>query len=159
MITEDRRPAELVWLERAAWLLDDAFELPIIRRRVGLDPLLGLVPGGGDTVAALMSLGTLLTALRLNVPRVVLVRMGLNIAFDYMTGLVPLLGDLFDFAFKANRRNMVLLRQHATGTRTPGPADYAVVGGVILALSALFVAGIWLGLATLRWLLTLLGGA
>lgn len=152
-------PPELVWLERAAWLLDDAFEVPILGRRIGLDPVLGLIPGGGDTVAALMSAGTLLTAVRLGTPRIVVARMGLNIGFDYLTGLIPFLGDLFDFAFKSNRRNLALLRQHATGTRQPGPADYAVVGGVILALGGLFVAGIWLWLLGMRWAIGLLTGA
>jgi len=157
-VTAERPPPELVWLERVAWLLDDAVEVPLLRRRIGLDPLIGLIPGGGDTAAALVSAGTLLTALRLGTPRIIVVRMGLNIGFDYLAGLVPFLGDLFDFAFKSNRRNLVLLRQHATGTRKPGLADYAVVGGVFLTLGGLFVAGIWLGLTAMRLAFRLLTG-
>jgi PPE-repeat protein len=143
-------PTELRWLERAAWLLDDAIRVPILNRRIGLDPLLGLLPGAGDTVAALMAATTLLSALKHGVPGITIARMGVNIALDYVIGLVPLLGDLGDFAFKANRRNLELLRRHALAQRKASPGDYLVVGGVALGLGALFAAGIWLVVQGLR---------
>jgi hypothetical protein len=143
-------PTELRWLERAAWLLDDAIRVPILNRRIGLDPLLGLLPGAGDIVAALMAATTLLSALKHGVPGVTIARMGVNIALDYVIGLVPLLGDLGDFAFKANRRNLELLRRHALAQRKASPGDYLVVGGVALGLGALFAAGIWLVVQGLR---------
>jgi PPE-repeat protein len=143
-------PTELRWLERAAWLLDDAIRVPILNRRIGLDPLLGLLPGAGDTVAALMAATTLLSALKHGVPGITIARMGVNIALDYVIGLVPLLGDLGDFAFKANRRNLELLRRHALAQRKASPGDYLVVGGVGLGLGALFAAGIWLVVQGLR---------
>jgi hypothetical protein len=141
---------ELRWLERAAWLLDDAIRVPILNRRIGLDPLLGLLPGAGDIVAALMAATTLLSALKHGVPGVTIARMGVNIALDYVIGLVPLLGDLGDFAFKANRRNLELLRRHALARRKASAGDYLVVGGVALGLGALFAAGIWLVVQGLR---------
>jgi PPE-repeat protein len=140
----------LRWLERAAWLLDDAIRVPILNRRIGLDPLLGLLPGAGDTVAALMAATTLLSALKHGVPGITIARMGVNIALDYVIGLVPLLGDLGDFAFKANRRNLELLRRHALTQRKASAGDYLVVGGVGLGLGALFAAGIWLVVQGLR---------
>jgi hypothetical protein len=143
-------PTELRWLERAAWLLDDAIRVPILNRRIGLDPLLGLLPGAGDIVAALMAATTLLSALKHGVPGVTIARMGVNIALDYVIGLVPLLGDLGDFAFKANRRNLELLRRHALARRKASAGDYLVVGGVALGLGALFAAGIWLVVQGLR---------
>jgi PPE-repeat protein len=143
----------LRWLERAAWLLDDAIRVPILNRRIGLDPLIGLIPGAGDTVAALMAATTLLSALKHGVPGVTIARMGVNIALDYLIGLVPLLGDLGDFAFKANRRNLELLRRHALAKRKASAGDYLVVGGVALGLGGLFVGGIWLMLQVLRLLL------
>ena len=124
--------------------------MPILNRRIGLDPLLGLLPGAGDTVAALMAATTLLSALKHGVPGVTIARMGVNIALDYVIGLVPLLGDLGDFAFKANRRNLELLRRHALTQRKASAGDYLVVGGVALGLGALFAAGIWLVLQGLR---------
>jgi hypothetical protein len=79
--------------------------------------------------------------------------MGVNIALDYLIGLVPLLGDLGDFAFKANRRNLALLRRHALAKRKASAGDYLVVGGVALGLGALFVGGIWLMIQLLHLLL------
>ena len=144
---------DLRWLERAAWLLDDAIRVPILNRRIGLDPLLGLFPGAGDTVAALMAATTLVSALKNGVPGITIARMGINIGVDYLIGLVPLLGDLFDFGFKANRRNLELLRRHAAVARNASRGDYLVVGGVLLGLGGLFVAGIWLIVTVLRLLL------
>jgi hypothetical protein len=151
---------DLRWLERAAWLLDDAIRVPILNRRIGLDPLLGLIPGAGDTVAALMALTTLTAALRHGIPGVTIARMGINIGLDYVTGLVPVLGDLFDFGFKANRKNLELLRRHAVAPRRATPGDYAVVGAVGVGLLGLFAGGIWLVVAVIRalWFLLGLGG-
>lgn len=144
----------LRWLERAAWLLDDAIRVPVLNRRIGLDPLIGLIPGAGDTVAALMAATTLLSALKHGVPGVTIARMGVNIGLDYLIGLVPFLGDLGDFAFKANRRNLDLLRRHALAQRNASAGDYLVVGGVALGLGGLFAGGVWLMIALLRLLLT-----
>jgi len=140
-----------------AWALDDLIRIPIINRRIGLDPLLGLVPGAGDTVAALMAVTTLTAALKRGVPGIIIARMGINIGLDYLIGLVPLIGDLGDFGFKANRRNLALLRRHATEIRKSSWRDYVVVGGVLGGLGALFVGGIWLGFLGLRSLLRRLG--
>ena len=144
----------LRWLERAAWLLDDAIRVPVLNRRIGLDPLIGLIPGAGDTVAALMAATTLLSALKHGVPGVTIARMGVNIALDYLIGLVPLLGDLGDFAFKANRRNLELLRRDALGKRKASTGDYLVVGGVALGLGGLFAGSLWLMIQLLRLLLS-----
>jgi hypothetical protein len=143
----------LRWLERAAWLLDDAIRVPILNRRIGLDPLIGLIPGAGDTVAALMASTTLLSALKHGVPGVTIARMGVNIALDYVIGLVPLLGDLGDFAFKANRRNLELLRRHALAKRKASAGDYLVVGAVALGLGGLFAGSLWLMIQLLGLLL------
>lgn len=147
------QPTALRWMERAAWLLDDAIRVPILNRRIGLDPLIGLIPGAGDTVAALMAATTLLSALKHGIPGVTIARMGVNIALDYLIGLVPLLGDLGDFAFKANRRNLELLRRHALAKRQASAGDYAVVAGLALGLSGLFAGGIWLMIQALRLLM------
>lgn len=140
----------LRWLERATWLLDEAIRIPVLNWKIGLDPLLGLIPGAGDAVAALMAAGTLGSALKHGIPGVTVARMGLNIAADYVIGLVPFLGDLADFRFKANRRNLDLLRRHAAGPRKAGPGDYAIVAATIAALLAVFAGGIWLAVSAIR---------
>ena len=99
-------------LERFAHLSDSAYRIPIIGRRIGLDGLVGLVPGIGDGVTALAALYPLIEAWRLGVPKALLLRMLGNIGADSVLGAVPIAGDLFDFAFKANRRNVALLRRH-----------------------------------------------
>ncbi|KQY83433.1 DUF4112 domain-containing protein [Pelomonas sp. Root1444] len=113
MPTPNPRPAQRqsavrARLKRLAWLLDSAIPLPG-GYRIGLDGLIGLVPGLGDVVSAVLSSYIVLEAARLRVPGSVLLRMGLNVALELIIGAVPVAGDLFDFAFKANERNVRLL--------------------------------------------------
>lgn len=103
------RAAALRRLRGLARLLDSSFRIPGTRMRGGLDPLLGLIPGVGDAVGAAMSLYLVAEAARLGVSRAVLARMIGNVALESAVGLVPLLGDAFDFYYKANRRNIRLL--------------------------------------------------
>jgi hypothetical protein len=91
------------------WLLDNAIPIPGTRFRLGIDQIIGLVPGIGDLIGGALSLYIIVEAWRLGVPRGLLVRMGWNVAIDTFVGEIPLLGDLFDIAFKANIRNLALL--------------------------------------------------
>jgi len=106
----DRRSIER--LRQLAYLLDDRFRIPGTKYRIGLDGLIGLVPGLGDAATTLLSLYIVLEARRLGVPVTKLGRMGLNVGLDAVLGAVPLVGDLFDVAWKANRRNLALLLDH-----------------------------------------------
>lgn len=109
---------------RLARLLDDAIPIPGTSYRIGIDPLLGLVPGLGDVLGALLSGWLLVLARRLGAPASVLARMGLNIAVDALVGAVPVAGDLFDAGWKANVRNLRLLEGwlERTSTSVPRPA-------------------------------------
>jgi len=131
--------------------MDELFAVPGTRLRFGLDALLGLLPGVGDTAAAMASVYILSAAHRHGVPRVTLARMALNVAIDALVGAIPLAGDAFDVYFKANRRNVELLRRHIAA----GPAavrklrrwDGLFVGALMVAIVALIVAsvvGAWL---------------
>jgi len=93
-------------------LMDEAVRLPGTGFRVGIDPLLGLVPFGGDTVAFVLSLYPVVEAARLGLPRTTLARMLLNVGIDFLVGSVPVLGTLFDAVWKANERNVRLLERH-----------------------------------------------
>lgn len=93
-------------------LLDNAFTVPGTRFRFGLDALIGLVPGLGDAVSAVFSGYLILQASRLGAPKSVVSRMVANVAVDTVVGWVPLLGDLFDVAWKSNVKNMALLEDH-----------------------------------------------
>lgn len=92
--------------------MDSALPVPGTRWRVGLDSLVGLIPGIGDAAGFAVSGYALLEARRLGAPTSLLLRMALNIAVDALVGAVPLLGDVFDAGFKANRRNLRLLERH-----------------------------------------------
>ena len=99
-------------VERLSYLLDESIRVPGTGMRIGLDGLIGLIPGVGDAASALVSLYLVAEAHRAGATSGLIVRMLGNVAVDGIVGSIPLLGDLFDFGFKANRRNMKLLRQH-----------------------------------------------
>lgn len=97
-------------LDRMANLLDARFRIPGTRWRIGLDGLLGLIPGVGDIATTALSLGIVGAAARYDLPRSRLLRMGWNVAVDLVIGTIPVIGDLFDIGWKANRKNIDLLR-------------------------------------------------
>ena len=143
-------PPDLVALRAFARLLDEAVALPGTRRRVGLDALLGLVPGVGDLLGALCSLWIVLGALRHRVPFLPIVRMVGNILVDSVVGAVPVAGDFFDVFWDSNVWNVELIVKHRDATRPPrSTAQVALTIGVISALV----------LGVLLMVLTLLVGA
>lgn len=148
-----RQARRLVALRRFAQLLDSAFVVPGTRYRVGLDPILGLVPGLGDVVSPLFAIGILWQAHDLGVPRIVQLRMIVNVAIDALLGALPFLGDLFDFVWKANDKNMLLLERHAMHVRRPAAGDWVFVGLstlIIVVIAAIpFVIVAWM-VAALR---------
>jgi hypothetical protein len=127
-------------LRRLSLLLDSAFPVPGTTYRVGLDPIFGLVPGLGDLVSPLFTIALLWQAQELGVPRVVQLRMIFNVAIDAFLGAVPLVGDLFDFAWKANDLNMGLLEGHAQEERPPSPGDWLFV--LLMTLLVVAVAAV-----------------
>lgn len=99
-------------IDAIAHWLDARFRLPGTNFRFGLDGIVGLIPGVGDAFGAASAVYLIMRAERLGVPRGLLMRMGANVAIDMIVGAIPVLGDLFDFGFKANRRNAALVRRH-----------------------------------------------
>ena len=124
--------------------MDDLFRVPVLGWRFGLDALIGLVPGLGDTSTALVSFYVLAAAVRRGVPKITLLRMGLNIGIDYLFGSLPIVGDFADAWWKSNQKNIALLRERATVSpdqaRAGGLSDWVFVGGIILGLTALALA-------------------
>jgi hypothetical protein len=110
------RRAALDRLDILATALDTAFILPVTNVRFGVESLLRLIPGIGDAAASLLSCYLLYEASRLGVPRFILARMAANVALEGLVGAVPLAGDAFDVFFRANRRNVALLRAHFART-------------------------------------------
>jgi hypothetical protein len=137
-------------LRRWAVLLDSAFRVPGLGVRFGLDALIGLVPGLGDLVTPAFTVMVLLTALKIRVPPIVLLRMVINAALDMMIGLVPFAGDVVDVFWKADLRNVALLERHAQRGVRPTRGDYVFVF-LCLALVALVAA---IPLALLIWVIS-----
>jgi hypothetical protein len=108
----DLPPNAMARVERLAYWLDERFRVPGTNMRVGLDGLVGLVPVVGDTATMLAALYVVYEARRLGAPASLIARMLVNVGLDSLVGTVPLVGDLFDMGFKANRRNLRLLRRH-----------------------------------------------
>lgn len=145
-------------LRSLAHLLDNAIEIPIIRYRVGLDPLLGLLPVGGDVVGFVLSLYVIVEAARLGVSQETMTRMVGNIAIDSLVGTVPVAGDWVDVAWKANAANLSLLEQElAVDPRDRTQVPWWFVVGLLALLVALFVVLLLVGLWLLRGFLAILG--
>ena len=140
-------------LEQIENLLDEAFRVPGTRVRFGLDGIIGLVPGLGDVLAGLLSLVIPIAAWTRGVPYVTLVRMALNIGIGVLVGTIPIFGDIFDIAWKANRRNYRLLRLHLGEPRRNTWRDWAFLGAFAVALTAVFALSIMLVVWAVIWLI------
>ena len=142
--------------------MDDLFRVPVLGWRFGLDALIGLVPGLGDTSTALVSFYILAAAVRYRVPKITLLRMGLNIGIDYVVGSLPVIGDFADAWWKSNRMNLELLQKRATVSaeeaRSGRASDWLFVGGIIVGLTALAIASATISIYLLYRLGELLAG-
>jgi hypothetical protein len=135
-------------------LLDEAFRIPGTGIRFGIDGIIGLVPGLGDVLAGLLSLVIPLAAWIRGVPYVTLVRMAANLGIGVLVGSVPLFGDIFDIAWKANRRNYLLLCLHLEAPRRHTVRDW----GFLLLLAAVLAFIFAIPVALIVWLLAWLAG-
>ena len=149
-------------LERLGWIMDDLFRVPVLGWRFGLDALIGLIPGLGDTTTSLVSFYILAAAVRYRVPKITLLRMGLNIGLDYVVGSLPFVGDVVDAWWKSNQKNLDLLRRRATVSaeeaREGRTSDWLFVGGIIVGLVALAIASAFISFYLLLRLTELLAG-
>ena len=149
-------PRQMERLRSLSRLLDSAFTIPGTRYRFGLDPLIGLVPGLGDAVSAVFSGYIILQASWLGAPRSVVTRMIANVALDTVVGWIPVLGDLFDVAWKSNLKNMALLEGHL---QQPAAARAGSRKALLLLSGVLFlslVGAIAVGLVVAKLVLNLL---
>lgn len=136
------RPAKVdVSLERLSWVMDDLIRIPGLGWRFGLDALIGLIPGFGDTATSIVSFYILVAAVRYRVPKITIMRMALNLALDYVLGSLPFVGDVFDAWWKSNQKNVALLKERATvegdAAREGRFSDWVFVGAIIFGLIGL----------------------
>lgn len=142
---QDSSPSELKWLDTATALLDNRFRIPGTEIRFGFDSLIGLIPGVGD-IATLSISGLLVAAMaRKGASGMVLVKMVWNIIIDSVIGAVPILGDIFDFTYRSNRRNLDLLKEHYREGEHQGSAWPVVI------LILFVILGVVIGTTYLIW--------
>ena len=152
MKLENTSLRRLEWLAR---LMDSQFKIPGTNIRFGLDALVGLIPGVGDFSTFIVSAMMLSTLAKNGASGYVLARMILNVVIDALIGAIPILGDIFDVGFRANERNMKLMREHYVEGRHKGSAAKVIVPVIILL--AVIVAGIvWLSYKLIAWLIHVL---
>jgi len=148
--TQDSSSSQKLWLARfLAELLDQRFTIPGTSIRIGLDPILGLIPGIGDGLANIAGSAILLIAAQYRLPTIVILRMGINIALNAMIGAVPIFGDIFSIGFRSNVKNVQLLERYlSTGERASTFGNWifviAIVGGIILLLIGILFGTVWL---------------
>ena len=139
-------------LEQLAKVLDDVFEIPGTGIRFGLDPLLGLIPGLGDAISGATSMLIVMAGWRRGLPRITLARMVANVAIDSLLGAMPILGDLFDVWWKANRKNLDLLRRAEIAPKGRRWHDWLFV----MLLMLLILGIVALPLIALAWIVHML---
>jgi hypothetical protein len=134
--------------EFLAKILDTTVKIPGTPFYVGLDPLLGLIPGIGDMIANLIGTVILILAARLRVPQIVVIRMSLNLLINGIVGAIPILGDLFSIWFRSHARNAELLRRAATQpyreTQQARLYVAGIIGGTVVLLLLAIVAVLWI---------------
>jgi hypothetical protein len=135
-------------------LLDNSIPIPGTGYKIGLDPIIGLIPGIGDLLGAVLSGYIILEAARAEVPAFTLARMLVNVGVDTLVGAVPALGDVFDAAWKSNTKNVALLERHLARAPTTGDGRGAAGAMVaaVLALMLIVGAGLALGIFAARLL-------
>ena len=142
-------------LERLAKLMDSQFRIPGTNIKFGLDALIGLIPGIGDFATFIIS-GMMLSALAKNgASGFVLARMTVNIILDALIGSIPILGDIFDVGFKANERNLKLMREHYFEGRHKGSALKVIIP-LLLFLLIILSCITWLSYKFINWLFHIL---
>ncbi|NEP45946.1 MAG: DUF4112 domain-containing protein [Okeania sp. SIO2H7] len=142
----NNRTANVETLRKLSTLLDNAFQVPGTSIGVGIDPLLGLLPGGGDFIGGLLSIYIVYSAARMGAPKETLVRMASNIVFDSLAGTVPVVGDLFDVAWKANVKNIDLLETHLASPTKSKKANrwfvYLMLAALVFLVIGISVVGV-----------------
>jgi len=154
-----RSPPSFAAVSKLAYWLDAGIRIPGTNMRFGLDPILGLIPGFGDAAGAILAGWMLVEAVRLGASRATVLRIAGNVALDAAVGAIPLIGDIFDFGWKANLRNVALLERHLAAPDRAERADRSFVSLVICGVVVMALGLLALGILLTRWAIRTSSGA
>lgn len=155
---KERRNAVEPLFRWLALLMDNVLRVPGTNLRFGLDPLLGLLPGIGDTASAIISAVALIQAARSGLPKILLARMSTNILINELVGIIPGIGDAFSFWFKSNARNYELLKHYSATPHRSRKSDWVFVGVILILLFVIVCVGIAVTVLVLILMNRLLSG-
>jgi hypothetical protein len=139
-------------------VMDRLIRIPGLKKRLGLNPVVDLIPGFGDLAAALVSVSVLIYGIRRGVPKILLGRMALNVLINEVVGIVPVVGSIFAFWFTANTRNYQLIREHLDKPHRPTKGDKIFVSLILGLIVLVIVGGVFATFMILRELAKLLAG-
>ena len=131
---------KLLRLKRLSHNLDEAFTIPGTERKIGIDPIIGLIPGGGDLIGGALSIYIMHAGIRMGMPRSVIIRMFGNIALEFIIGCIPIIGDLFDAMWKSNQRNVKLIEDSIISEEKNTIFGYFLIGVLIKTLVTILLA-------------------
>ncbi|HEY1023830.1 MAG TPA: DUF4112 domain-containing protein [Sphingobacteriaceae bacterium] len=143
----------LKWVEQLTYLMDEQFRFPGTNFRFGVDPLLNLIPGAGGFTGLIISAALVLTMARHGASGRIVVLMAINIFLDATIGSIPLIGQIFDFFYKANKKNIRLLREHYYEGKHAGSGKNILVFVVLLFL-VLFALFVYLAFELIVWVIS-----
>ncbi len=147
--------SKLKWVERVSYLMDEQFRLPGTNFRFGIDPIINFIPIAGDLGGFAVSTVLLLTMAKHGVSRKVLILMTLNIILDSTIGAIPVLGHIFDFAYKSNSRNIKLLKEHYDEGKHQGRGT-GIIAWIVIVLLICFLMFAYVLWMILSWLIDLI---
>jgi hypothetical protein len=147
---------KLKGLDRLAWVLDSSIPIPGTSRTIGLDGIIGLIPGVGDAFAGMLSGYIIIKALIMGLPIFIIAQMVVNMIIEGVVGVIPFFGDIFDFIFKSNRRNVKLMQRYLEDPKETAERSASSVIGFLVVLFFVFLLTIWLIFKVLAWATSLL---
>jgi len=149
-VPDTKQIRELEWIEKLTHYMDNLVRVPGTKFRFGIDPLLGLIPFAGEIITLIISAIILLALIRHGTSGKLVVLMLSNVAVDALVGAIPFLGDIFDFAFKANKRNVDLLKQYHHEGKHTGSGLKIILGVLAVLLIIIFIL-IFISYQFLNW--------
>jgi hypothetical protein len=147
---------QLQSLDRLAWLLDSSIRIPGTNRTIGLDGIIGLLPGIGDVVSGVISGYIVVKALLMGLPIFVIARMVVNLMIEGIIGVIPVVGDLFDFIFKSNKRNVRLMQTYLQNPEDTAERSFMSVIVFLMVLFFVFLLSVWMIFKVLGFVFSLI---